>query len=77
MLHRYSGPLSKYSQLHAAVEVGQKHEEFTKLISFLTKEIRTLLNVDEEVNSISSPEDSVAFIMEVTSFLKELSKYSI
>ncbi|KAF7282813.1 hypothetical protein GWI33_001953 [Rhynchophorus ferrugineus] len=68
----YSGPLSKYSQLHAALEVGQKHEEFTKLVSFLTKEIRTLLNVDEEVNPISSPEDSVAFVMEVTSFLKEI-----
>ncbi|KAJ8981702.1 hypothetical protein NQ317_003423 [Molorchus minor] len=34
--------------------------------------IRTLLGIDEEVNAISSPEDSVAFVMEITSFLKEL-----
>lgn len=40
---------------------------------FLTNELRTLLNIDEEVNAISSPEDSVSFVMEVSSFLKELS----
>ncbi|XP_030761221.1 protein FAM98A [Sitophilus oryzae] len=68
----YTGPLSKYSQLQTAVEVGPKHEEYTQLVSFLTSEIRTLESVDEEVNPISSPEDSVAFVMEITSFLKEL-----
>ncbi|KAL1517950.1 hypothetical protein ABEB36_001646 [Hypothenemus hampei] len=68
----YTGPLLKLPQLEAAVKIGQKHEEFTKLVSFLTNEIKTLLNIDEEVNAISSPEDSVVFVMEITSFLKEL-----
>lgn len=68
----YSGPLIKFSQLQAAAEIGQKDVEYTKLVAFLTHEIRTLLNIDEEVNAISSPEDSVAFVMEITSFLKEL-----
>jgi hypothetical protein len=43
------------------------------LVSFLTNELRTLLNIDEEVNPISNLEDAVAFIMEISSFLKELS----
>lgn len=56
-----------------AVEGGPKNVEYTHLINFLTSEIRTLLSIDEEVNPINSPEDSAAFIMEITSFLKELS----
>lgn len=63
----------KFSQLQAAAELGQKDKEYTELIHFLTNEIRTLLNIDEEVNAVSSPEDAVAFVMEITSFLKELS----
>jgi hypothetical protein len=43
------------------------------LVSFLTNELHTLLNIDEEVNPISNLEDAVAFIMEISSFLKELS----
>lgn len=72
-LLRYGGPLLKFSQLQAAAELGQKDKEYTELIHFLTNEIRTLLNIDEEVNAVSSPEDAVAFVMEITSFLKELS----
>lgn len=57
-----------------AIDGGAKSVEFTQLINFLTNEIRTLLGIDEEVNPITAPEDSAAFIMEITSFLKELSK---
>lgn len=57
-----------------AIEGGPKNVEFTQLVNFLTNEIRTLLGIDEEVNAITAPEDSVEFIMEITSFLKELSK---
>lgn len=57
-----------------AVEGGPKNVEFTQLVNFLTNEIRTLLEIDEEVNPITAPEDSAAFIMEVTSFLRELSR---
>ncbi|KAH1000056.1 protein FAM98A-like [Dendroctonus ponderosae] len=68
----YSGPLCKYSDLHDACEIGPKDKSYTKLVQFLSNEIRILLSIDEEVNEITSPEDSVAFVMEVTSFLKEL-----
>jgi hypothetical protein len=34
--------------------------------------MRTLLNIDEEVNPISNLEDAVAFIMEISSFLKRI-----
>ncbi|XP_018578218.1 protein FAM98B isoform X2 [Anoplophora glabripennis] len=68
----YKGPLLQKPQFPIAVEGGPKNVEYTKLVNFLTNEIRTLLGIDEEVNEISFPEDSVAFVMEITSFLKEL-----
>lgn len=60
-----------------AIEGGPKNIEYTQLVNFLTNEIRTLLGIDEEVNPITAPEDSAAFIMEVTSFLRELSRKAI
>ncbi|RZC38208.1 protein FAM98A [Asbolus verrucosus] len=68
----YSGPLTDKKNLEVALQEGAKSIEYTKLVNFLTNEIRGLLNIDEKVNTISSPEDSVTFIMEVSSFLKEL-----
>ncbi|XP_044269345.1 protein FAM98A isoform X1 [Tribolium madens] len=68
----YSGPLVEKTSFDSALQEGSKSVEFTKLVNFLTNELRTLLNIDEEVNPISSPEDSVSFVMEVSSFLKEL-----
>ncbi|CAG9824462.1 unnamed protein product [Phaedon cochleariae] len=68
----YNGLLLQKPNFPIAVEGGSKNVEYTKLVKFLTNEIRTLLGIDEEVNAITTPEDSVAFIMEITSFLKEL-----
>ncbi|KAJ8936859.1 hypothetical protein NQ318_012822 [Aromia moschata] len=68
----YNGPLLQKTQLPVAIEGGPKNVEYTQLVNFLTNEIRTLLAIDEEVNAVTSPEDSVAFVMEITSFLKEL-----
>ncbi|KAJ8922254.1 hypothetical protein NQ315_004191 [Exocentrus adspersus] len=68
----YNGPLLQKPQFPIAVEGGPKSVEYSKLVNFLTNEIRTLSGIDEEVNAISFPEDSIAFIMELTSFLKEL-----
>uniref|UniRef100_A0A6P7FR81 Protein FAM98B isoform X1 n=1 Tax=Diabrotica virgifera virgifera TaxID=50390 RepID=A0A6P7FR81_DIAVI len=68
----YNGPLLTKPNFPLAIESGPKSLEYTELVNFLTNEIRTLEDIDEEVNAITSPEDAVAFIMEVTSFLKEL-----
>jgi hypothetical protein len=69
----YTGSLLEKENFDIALQEGAKSVEFTKLVSFLTNELRTLLNIDEEVNPISNLEDAVAFIMEISSFLKELS----
>ncbi|KAJ3629782.1 hypothetical protein MTP99_014149 [Tenebrio molitor] len=68
----YTGSLLEKENFDIALQEGAKSVEFTKLVSFLTNELRTLLNIDEEVNPISNLEDAVAFIMEISSFLKEL-----
>lgn len=74
---RYNGPLLQKPALLQALEGGQKNIEYTKLVNYLTDEIRTLQGIDEQVNAITSPEDHVAFVMEITSFLKELSKIAL
>ncbi|CAH0547261.1 unnamed protein product [Brassicogethes aeneus] len=68
----YKGLLINKTELIAAIDGGQKSIPYTELVKYVTNEIRTLSNIDEEVNAISTPEDSVSFVMELSSFLKEL-----
>ncbi|XP_044747482.1 protein FAM98A isoform X2 [Coccinella septempunctata] len=68
----YQGSLIQKGNLRSSLEYGPKSIEYTKLVNYLTTELRTLENLDEQVNAISSPEDSVSFTMEIGSFLKEL-----
>lgn len=68
----YDGPLLDKQLLQKAVEVGPKSSDYTQLVSLLAKELKTLCNIDEEVNAITNPEDSITFLMELSSFLKEL-----
>lgn len=42
------------------------------MVAYLTNELRALDKIDEEVNAITNPEDSISFLMELSSFLKEL-----
>lgn len=69
---RYKGPLNEKSCLLSALEEGPKCVEYTNVVSFLTNELKVLCNIDEQVNSITNPEDSITFLLELSSFLKEL-----
>ncbi|KAL3276248.1 hypothetical protein HHI36_020964 [Cryptolaemus montrouzieri] len=68
----YEGPLLNKGNLRTSIDYGSKNIEYTKVVHYLTKQLRTLCNIDEEVNPITGPEDSNAFVMELSSFLKEL-----
>lgn len=68
----YEGPLKDKEKLLAAVAGGPKDIEFTKFVNYLSNELRQLCNIDEHVNEIKGPEDSISFLLELSSFLKEL-----
>ncbi|XP_046399941.1 uncharacterized protein LOC124166455 [Ischnura elegans] len=68
----YTGPMLEDGALEKAIEGGPKSIEYTELVSWLSNELKTLCNLEEHVNAITSPDDSSSFIMEVSSFLKEL-----
>lgn len=68
----YSGPLVNQKEFLSALDEGAKCPEYTTVVSFLTNELKVLCSIDEEVNAITNPEDSVTFLMELSSFLKEL-----
>ncbi|KAK4873022.1 hypothetical protein RN001_015051 [Aquatica leii] len=68
----YKGSLESENQLSDALENGAKSIEFTRLIGFLTTELRELCSLDECVTPITAPEDSITFLMELSSFLNEL-----
>ena len=55
---------------------GPKSVEYTGLVEWLSKELQTLCKLDEHVNAVSSAEDSSSFLLELSSFLKELGKYT-
>lgn len=69
---RYNGPITEKSNLLNVVEEGPKCAEYTNIVSFITKELKVLCSIDEQVNAITNPEDSITFLMELSSFLKEL-----
>ncbi|KAI4471382.1 fam98 [Holotrichia oblita] len=60
--------------LETALNEGPKNILYTEIVTYLTNELRVLCKIDEQVNTISAPEDSVSFLMELSSFLKELAR---
>ncbi|GLV45566.1 uncharacterized protein CBL_02586 [Carabus blaptoides fortunei] len=68
----YEGPLKDKAKLLVSIAGGPKDIEFTKFVSYLSNLLRQLCNIDEHVNEIKGPEDSISFLLELSSFLKEL-----
>uniref|UniRef100_T1JGC5 Protein FAM98A n=1 Tax=Strigamia maritima TaxID=126957 RepID=T1JGC5_STRMM len=68
----YTGPLVENEAFKKAIEEGAKSVEYTKLIEWLSMELKVLSKLDDQVNAITTPEDSSSFVLEVSSFLKEL-----
>ncbi|XP_014249690.1 protein FAM98A-like [Cimex lectularius] len=58
--------------LRAAVAEGPLSPQYTECVEWMTKELKFLYCLDEHVNAITSSEDVPSFLMEITSFLKEL-----
>ncbi|KAG8278216.1 Protein fam98a [Homalodisca vitripennis] len=59
-------------KLESAIAEGPKSVEYTRLVEWLSKELKFLCSLDEHVNAITSADDSSSFLLEVSSFLKEL-----
>ncbi|XP_053620773.1 protein FAM98A [Plodia interpunctella] len=68
----YEGLLLDEVALLKALDGGVKSLEFTKLVHILAAELKQLCRLEETINVISDPEESVAFLLELSSFLKEL-----
>lgn len=54
------------------MDKGAKSVDFTGLVSWLTKQLASFGNLDEDVQPTASPEDSSTFLLELSSFLKEI-----
>lgn len=68
----YEGPLSDEVTFAKALEGGPKSLHFTKLVHILAEELKKLCNLEETVNMMNDPDESSAFLLELSSFLKEL-----
>ncbi|XP_037875986.1 protein FAM98A [Bombyx mori] len=68
----YEGPLSEEAVFAKAIEGGAKSLDFTKLVHILAEELKNLCHLEETVNMINDPDDSSSFLLELSSFLKEL-----
>lgn len=71
-LHRYPGALLDIEVLKEAIREGTKSTKYTGLVSWLTGQIGLFGNFDETVHPTSSAEDASTFLLELSSFLKEL-----
>ncbi|XP_063370346.1 protein FAM98A-like [Cydia amplana] len=68
----YTGPLTDEAAFAKALEGGPKSLEYTKLIHILAEELKKLCNLEETVNMMNDPDESSSFLLELSSFLKEL-----
>ncbi|XP_059045734.1 protein FAM98A [Achroia grisella] len=68
----YEGPLLDEVAFMKALDGGPKSLEFTKLIHILAEELKTLCHLEETINVMNNPDESVSFLLELSSFLKEL-----
>ncbi|XP_052123077.1 protein FAM98B isoform X2 [Frankliniella occidentalis] len=68
----YNGPILGEGGLDKALEGTTKSEEFRKAVVWLAAELKALCKLDEQVNDISTSEDSASFLLELSSFLKEI-----
>ncbi|KAJ8706073.1 hypothetical protein PYW07_010850 [Mythimna separata] len=68
----YEGPLTDEVAFSKALDGGAKSLEFTKLIHILAEELKSLCNLEETVNMMNDAEESSSFLLELSSFLKEL-----
>lgn len=69
---RYKGPLTDEVAFAKALDGGLKSLEFSKLIHIIAEELKTLCELEETVNLINSVDESSSFLLELSSFLKEL-----
>ncbi|KAK0095367.1 hypothetical protein PV326_008562 [Microctonus aethiopoides] len=68
----YEGPLIQLEKLQQALGAGAKSVDYTNLVSWLAKQLTLFGCIDEHVHATTSPEDSSSFLLELSSFLKEL-----
>ena len=53
---------------------GPKSTDYTEFVSWLSLELKTLCKLEEHINPVTDPEDTSSFLLETSSFLKELSE---
>nr|XP_032524312.1 protein FAM98A-like [Danaus plexippus plexippus] len=68
----YEGPLSNEEAFAKALEVGPKSLEYTKLVHILAEELKMLCSLEENVSIMNDSDESSSFLLELSSFLKEL-----
>lgn len=54
------------------IEGGPKSTEYTGLVHQFAEELNSLCSLVETVNATEGPEDASSFLLELSSFLKEL-----
>lgn len=71
-INSYTGSIRGTEALKKAVAGGPKSIDYTGLVHFLSNGLREICNLDECVQATNSPDDSAHFLLELSSFLKEL-----
>ncbi|XP_077284283.1 protein FAM98A [Arctopsyche grandis] len=68
----YSGLFLKPDAFPKMIEGGPKSVEYTGLIHKMSEELKSLCSLEESVNATEGPDDASSFLLELSSFLKEL-----
>lgn len=68
----YSGGMKTDEEITRAIELGTKSLEFTQLVEWLSKELQAINKMESCVNALTDVEDASSFLLEVSSFLREL-----
>lgn len=68
----YSGPLLNDDDFDKEIADGAKSVKFTEVVAWLSNELNTVCKMEDNVNSITDPDDWNTFQLELSAFLKEM-----
>ena len=73
----YEGSIKHSDDLTKALEVGVRSIDYTQLVSWMSTELYQICGLEEQIHPVESEENINSFMLELSSFLKELGRLHI
>lgn len=71
-IYSYPGAIRARDELDRALSAGLQSTDFTNLVAWLSAELHSIWGLDEQVHPVDDAANTGSFMIELSSFLKEI-----